>query len=745
MVPLDQISPYMRAAVVATEDERFYQHSGVDPEGLMRATLETLQGNKQGASTLTQQYIKNVKIEAAIVAGDEEGIEAARESDGAEGIYRKLLEMKQAIELEKNYSKDQILEGYLNIAQFGANQIYGVEAASQYFFGSSAAEMTPAEAALIAGITKSPALYDPSKNGGDEDYTTATNRRDTVLWQMFNQGYITQEQYDEAIATPVAEMLNITPSPTGCAGAGISAYFCQYVTQKVIYDGYLSEDIDEARDMLRRGGYTIQTTIDPVKQQQAFDSLVAQIPIRDDSYTPKQGETGISGAISTVEPGTGNVLAMVQNTNYGEATDEDPRATRVNFNVDAKYGGGLGFQTGSTFKAFVLTQWLKNGGSLYDRINAADGQSFPANTWSISCSPSSVSLYEPKNLEPGGGTMTVLDATRGSVNTAYAFMANKMDLCDLRNTTSSMGVHVGAGQIRAADVAGTINEPLYSAQEGSDILAIPSMALGSNTIAPLTMAGAFATYAANGVFCEPRAITAITDRNGAAIEVQGPQCNQALDPEIAAGVTYALQQVVSTRGATGTAAALPGRPAAGKTGTANNDYHAWFIGYVPQLATAVWMGHSEGDIPMMYTRLNGRYYSQIYGGRIPAPIWGDYMAKALEGTEVIAFPDANERLIYGEQADVPYVVGRSINTARSILENNGWSVSVGEGRYSESVGEGAVAAQSATRTTRSSIITLYPSLGPDPALVTPEPTQDPAAPGGGGEGANADPGQGEDD
>lgn len=548
-------------------------------------------------------------------------------------------------------------------------------------------------------------------------------------------------------------MLNITPSQTGCAGAGISAYFCQYVTQQLIYDGYLSDDEDEARDMLRRGGYTIQTTIDPVKQQQAFESLVARVPIRDDSYISKEGEAGISGAISTVEPGTGNVVAMVQNTNYGEATAEDPRATRVNFNVDAKYGGGLGFQTGSTFKAFVLTQWLINGGSLYDRINAANGQVFPANTWTISCSPSSVSTYEPKNLELGGGTLTVLDSTRRSVNTAYAYMANKMDLCALRDTTSRMGVHVGAGEIRAADVAGTINEPLYAAQEGSDILAIPSMALGSNTIAPLTMAGAFATYAANGVFCEPRSITAITDRNGAALEVPEPQCSQALDPEIAAGVTYALQQVVSTPGSTGTGAAIPGRPVAGKTGTANDDYHAWFIGFVPQLATAVWMGHSEGDIPMMYTRLNGTYYRLIYGGRIPAPIWGDYMAKALEGTEVIGFPEASERLIYGEQADVPYVVGRSINSARSILEGDGWSVTVGEGRYSESVGEGAVAAQSATRTTRSSIITIYPSLGPDPALATPEPTEEPESPdesappenGEGSENGNGQWNQGEED
>ncbi|MES6118771.1 hypothetical protein U6M47_12985, partial [Cutibacterium acnes] len=179
----------------------------------------------------------------------------------------------------------------------------------------------------------------------------------------------------------------------------------------VLLDGYLSDDVDEARQLLQRGGYTITTTIDPVRQQQAFDSLTAQIPENDPSYISKKGEEGISGSIVTVEPGTGNVVAMVQNTTYGDATAENPRATKVNFNVDAAYGGGQGFQTGSTFKAFILTQWLIDGHSLNETVNAANGQTFPANTWNISCSPESAATYEPKNLEPGGGQMTVLQAT----------------------------------------------------------------------------------------------------------------------------------------------------------------------------------------------------------------------------------------------------------------------------------------------------------------------------------------------
>lgn len=729
VVPLEGgISPNLQHAVIATEDRRFYEHGGVDPEGLARAVLQTASGNTQGASTLTQQYVKNVLIEEGRVSGDEEAIEAAREADGAEGISRKLREMKLAISLEKVYDKDQILEGYLNIAQFSVNN-YGAEAASQFYFNHSAAEMTPAEAALVAGVTKSPGLYDPSRGTPDDGYKTATDRRDTVLVQMRDQGYITQEEFDVAVATPVADMLQITPTPVGCSTAGISAYFCEYVTNVLLKDGYFGEDLEAARDALRRGGYTIRTTIDPVRQQQAYDSLTAQIPENDPSYNSPRAATrpdvhGISGAISTVEPGTGNVVAMVQNTTYGEASPENPRATKLNFNVDRAYGGGDGFQTGSTFKAFVLAQWLIDGKSLSQNINAADGQVFERNSWNISCSPASASRYDPKNLEPGGGTMSVLRATEGSVNTAYANMANQMDLCALRDTTSKMGVHVGTGSIDPNLLPpNSGSRSLYEEQAGADILAIPSMALGSNTIAPLTMNAAFATFAANGVFCEPRSVTGITDRDGTELPVPEPKCSQALDPSIAAGVNYALQSVVQRGTAT---AAQIGRPAAGKTGTANDDYHAWFIGFTPQLSTAVWMGHSEGDLPMVRTTLNGRYNSQIYGGRIPAPIWGDYMRKATEGMEVVGFPEAQERQVFGDRVAVPGVVGQSVSGATSTLERAGFSVSVGEGRYSANVSPGNVAESSpGGRVAPGSRITIYPSLGPEPA---PAPTPDPNAP-----------------
>lgn len=729
VVPLEEISPMMQAAVIATEDERFYDHAGVDTQGLMRAVFRTLQGDTQGASTLTQQYIKNVLIEEGRQAGDEEAIEAAQEADGAEGINRKLREMKLAISLEKEYTKDQILEGYLNIAQFAVGT-FGVETAANYYFNKPAAELNAGESALIAGVTKSPTLYDPTR-ASDEEYTTATNRRDTVLTQMHAQGYITDEEYEEAIATPVAEMLDVTRTTQGCATAGISAYFCQYVTSALVNDGYLGETEEESRQALQRGGLTITTTIDLERQRQAHESLVSQIPANDPSYNSTvAGVHGVSGAISSVEPGTGNVEAMVQNTTYGQATDEDPRATTVNFNVDRAYGGGDGFQTGSTFKAFVLTQWLIDGHSLNETVDATNGQTFPFETWNISCSPSSASNFEPKNLEGAGGSnMTVLEATRQSVNTAYGYMANQMDLCDLRETTSKMGVHVGTGTINP-DLLPEASEAraLYEEQAGEDILAIPSMVLGSNTVAPLTMAAAFATYANEGVFCEPRAITAIQDRDGNEIEVPGSQCERALSEEITAGVNYALQEVVSP-GATGAAAQID-RPVGGKTGTANDDWHAWFVGYTPQLSTAVWVGHSEGNISMFNTVINGTFYSQVYGGRLPAPIWAAYMNQALSGEAAQGFAEADDEQVYGEELPVPGVRGYSIANATAMLEEAGFRVQIGSNRYG-AMPIGTVETYSPSGVAiRNSTITLYPSAGPAPA-PPPEPDPEPSEDEGG--------------
>ncbi len=695
VVPLDAVSPYMRAAVVAVEDKRFYEHGGIDPEGMLRATVTNIvEGTQQGGSTLTQQYVKNVLIEAGLRSGDEEAIAAATEAS----LGRKLREAKLAIALEQQMSKDEILEGYLNIAQFGPSQ-YGVEVASRYYFSKSAADLTIVESAMLAGITQSPGRWDPVRNPEN-----ALTRRNTVLALMREQGVITQEEFDTASAVPIADMLRVQPQSQGCSTAGISAYFCDFVIKTIVNDPIYGATEDDRRRLLLRGGLTISTTLDPVKQSLAYDAAVGAVPVNDGS--------GISDSIVTVEPGTGKILAMAQNTVYGNATPESPRDTLVNWNTDEAYGGSSGFQTGSSFKAFVLTEWLRSGRSLNDRVDATK-RLFPRRSWNISCAPENRDDWNPKNAESfASGPMSVLDATRESVNTAYAAMANQLDLCNIRSVAESMGVHTA---------------------QGTELSVNPSMVLGSNTIAPLTMAAAFATYASGGTYCAPVSITSVKDTEGAELPIPASNCQQVLDPAIAAAQNYALQQVITNGTARGSN--LGDRPAAGKTGTANEDWHAWFVGYTPQMSTAVWIGHSEGNIPMQRVTINGRYYRYVYGGVLAAPTWARYMRAAHEGLPVVGFAEPDERFLYGDRKSVPSVVGRELASAEATLEGAGFTVAIG-GTVPSERPAGVVASQSpggGARVAPGSTITIFLSGGPAPA---------PAPEGGGADAAAAgtDPG-----
>ncbi|WP_197522209.1 penicillin-binding protein, partial [Occultella aeris] len=709
VVPLSEINPYMGAAVIAVEDQRYYEHGGVDPEGLIRAAVQTLTGGGlQGGSTLTQQYVKNVLIEAGRNANDPEAIEAAREST----IGRKLREAKLAIALEQVRTKDEILEGYLNIAQFGPSQ-YGVEAAAQYFFSRSAAELTLGQSAMLARITQNPAKWNPVNNP-----EVAEAGRNTVLGLMLSQGKITQEEHDAAVAQPIADMMLVSNTPVGCSNAGTAAYFCDYVKSEILNNPVFGETQAERYQLLVRGGLTINTTINLSMQAQAYASLIDAIPVDDPS--------GVSTAVSTVQPNTGQILAMAQNTLYGKPAEGASRTTEVNFNADTRFGGSSGFQTGSTFKAFVLTQWLIDGHSLNDRVDGSTGQSFPRNTWET-CLPEYISSdpYEPRNLEGiGTGPMSVLSATEESVNTAFVNMANQMNLCDLTNTAQSMGVH-------HATLA-----PGGTFDNGFALNVVPSMALGANEIAPLTMAAAFATYASGGVYCEPIAILSIQNSDGEELPVPPQTCSQALQPNIANAMNYALGQVVAD--GTGRPSQLGDRPSAGKTGTANDDSAAWFVGYVPRLASAVWVGFSEGTESMQNITINGRYYQYVYGGAMAAPIWQNYMSQAVQGLPVEGFAAAGDREIYGERRPVPNVGGRSVADATSILEGAGFTVRTGATENHDTVPAGSVIGTNpgaGSLVTPGSGVTIVISGGPAPAPpATPDPGDTGGGEGGGGPG-----------
>ena len=705
VVPLEDMSPYVRDAVIAIEDRRFYDHRGVDPEGMLRALVNNLSGGPlEGASTLTQQYVKNVLVEAGRISGDPEAIDAATETT----IGRKLEEARLAVGLEQKVSKDDILEGYLNIAQFGPSQ-YGVETASKYYFSKSAKDLTIPEAAMLAGITQSPARHDPVRNPEN-----AKVRRDVVLKQMLNQGFITQAEYDESVALSIEDMLNVSPTPNGCAAAGISVYFCEYVVDDLLNSENWGKDRADRQQALYRGGLVIHTTLDPAKQQAAYDSVTASVPVNDPST--------IKMALSSVEPGSGKIVAMVQNTNWGTPSAEEPGATKVNLNVGLSHGGGHGFQSGSSFKVFTLVRWLETGHSLNDRV-VSTRRSYPRSSWNISCGKYEDN-YEPKNLESSNvsGPLPVIEATRRSVNLTFVEMANQMDMCDIVATAEKMGVRTGSG------------EPLTPN---------PAAVLGSNTVTPLSQAVAFATLAADGKACEPMSITKVTDRNGNEIAAPQPTCKQAITPEVAQGATHALQTVVSRQpGSTGANAVLPdGRPAAGKTGTANDDSAAWFVGYTRELAAAVWMGYQEGTKSMFDSTINGQHYELVYGGKIPAPTWRDYVARALEGTPHKPFAAPPSSALFGDRVPVPDVAGRSASEAQTVLEQAGFQVQLGSPVNSGWRAGAVVATNPAagTRVSPGTRVTIVPSAGPAPA---PEPPAQQSDGGGGGGGNGGDNGNG---
>lgn len=625
IVSSENISPLIKKAAVAIEDRRFFEHTGLDAQGIIGAAVNNLTGGRlAGGSTITQQYVKNALIEEGRIAGDAEKVQKATEQT----LIRKLNEARYAIAIEKKMDKDQILTAYLNIAQFGPSQ-WGVEAASRYFFSVSAKDVTLPQAAMLAGITQAPNKWNPLINPRD-----AQERRDVVLTEMADLEFITPEERDAAIAVPIEDTLKVNPIQNGCESAGISAYFCETVVADVLNSELYGKSRSDRIQMLYRGGLKITSTLDPTAQQAAYDAVVAGVPIDDPS--------GLETSLSAIEPGTGKILAMAQNTHYGKATEQNPAATTLNLNVGRTRGGGEGFQSGSTFKIFTLVDWIKSGHSIYESVNTTK-RLYPANKWNISCAPSLAGPYSPNNNEgEGGGMRSVQQSTALSLNVGYVDMATKLDLCDITATATALGVQRG-GLATEADVKqfadmgkGAAKNPLHATRgEPLPLIPNPSMVLGTNPVTPLSMASAAATLAADGKACTPISFTEIKDSSGKVLATQEPSCKEVIKPEVAQQATQALRSVVTS--GIGVNASLGARPVAGKTGTTDSANHAWFVGYTPQLATAVWTGNMSGDTPMIDITVNGRYYPVLYGSAIPAHTFRAFNQAALAGKPIKYF------------------------------------------------------------------------------------------------------------
>ena len=592
VVPSANIADVMKKAIVAIEDKRFYEHNGVDATGIARALVTNLgESGRQGASTITQQYVRNSLAERGYLEGDAEQVSAATEQT----TERKLREIKYALALEKTQSKEEILTGYLNIAPFGPIT-YGVEAASQRYFSKSASELNYLEAALLAGLVQSPVQYDPLTHP-----EAAQERRDTVLATMLDQGVITQEEYDEGIATSVDSMLHPTVSSEGCSGADSSkAYFCDYVLSQFLEDPTFGATRIERERLLKTQGITIRTTLDTAKQDAAYASLTNAIPVGDAS--------GLNDALVSLDPRTGKVLAMAQNTTYGIEAGQ----TMSNYSANGN------FQVGSTFKVFVLLQWFKEGHSAYETVGSAN--TFYPNG-AFKCDGRSITTegYQVNDLAGKTGTMNVVRATGQSVNQAFVNMASRVDFCSIFETAYDMGI----------------------TEDGEVPSPFPANILGSVSGSPLQMASVFATIANSGQQCRPQSIESVTDRDENVLKEFAADCKEVISAEVA-NKTAAL--LTASAGQYYTSTRLgDGRPFAAKSGTTDGHANTWLTGFTPSLATAVWVGHGDNSSQEVSgVVINGVYHSEIFGETyVGQNIWAPYMTQALAGTPIEAVSNAN--------------------------------------------------------------------------------------------------------
>ena len=586
-VELSKIAPIMQRAIIDIEDQRFYQHAGIDLKGTLRALIATGSGTQvQGGSTITQQYVKQILLAAAQTPDEQQ---AATEAS----LGRKIREARYAIGLENRLSKQQILQGYLNIAYFGSGA-YGVEAAARRYFSTSASQLSLTQAATLAGLVQSPSRFDPLQFP-----KAAQLRRNEVIQAMQRAGDISQEQATQALNHPIASDLKPANIPNGCASSQ-SPFFCDYVLTVLSNDPAFGATPEIRAHLLDVGGLTIRTTLNPKAQLAAQKSVNRYIPIKDSSKK--------ATSITMIKPGTGEIVAMAQNRLWGTS---GLGYTTINYGAPLANNGTVGFQAGSTFKPFTLAAALKQRISPYKYISSPSGKTFYNFR---DCATGN--LREPWTVQnsTSSGTFNMLQATAYSVNTFFVGLEEQTGICDPPAVAKSLGVTLGNGQ---------------------DIPQLPCFTLGCFDVTTLDMAEAMATFAGHGIHCNPIAILSITDRQGQSIDTPSASCSQVIDEKVADSVTAILAGVIDgpLGGRTG-AQMYFGRPAAGKTGTTDNHAAVWFVGYTPDLAAAVWVGDPRGgqQFPMSNVTINGTYYSQVYGYLLPGPIWRDSMAGALKGS-----------------------------------------------------------------------------------------------------------------
>ena len=598
-VRLDELPAHVADAVVAIEDARFWTHRGVDVKAVIRAAVaNTAQGEVvEGGSTITQQYVKNTLL------------------DDSQTLHRKAHEAILALRLERRYTKQRILELYLNTIFFG-NGAYGIQAAAQEYFGVRAQDLTLAQSATLAGLIRAPSAFDPT-----DAPEAARGRRDRVITRMGELGLVTEPSAAAATAEDLvlAERTVEERYP--------AAHFVEQVKRFVLDDesGRFGATRTERRALLFGGGLQITTTLDLDLQAAAEEAVALTLP--DPPAFPE-------AALVSLEPASGYVRALVGGRDFfggGAQAKVDLAA------------GGPGRPSGSSFKPFVLAAALAEGIPL-DRVYPAPSRieiPLPEGPWQV------------ENYEGGGGgEADLVEATIRSYNTVYAQLIRDVGPEDAMAMANNLGVD--------ADLP-----PYYSA------------VLGTNLVQPLDMAAGYATLANRGLRVAPAFVAEVTRRDGTVLYRHRHAQTRVVDTRIADQVTDVLQRVVED--GTGVRAAI-GRPVAGKTGTGQEWRDAWFVGYTPQLVTAVWMGYAEEGRRSMVPPATP---FPVTGGTWSASIWQLYTSKALTTVPVVAFPEppppppAARPEIIGvdlSQPRIRNVVGLGAAAAGELLLADGFTV-----------------------------------------------------------------------
>ncbi len=649
-VKLNKIAPVMRQAQLAIEDHRFYEHGALDFKATMRAFVRNSAGDggTQGGSTITQQYVKMVQIEACQAKADE----ACTKEAQAVTIERKIRELRYAIALEKKFTKDQILERYLNIAYYGEGA-YGVEAAAKHYFSTTAAKLTLPQAAMLAGLVQNPDANNPVRNK-----SAAIDRRDVVINRMAELKLITPQQVSAAKAAKFNSK-KVKPTRNGCLGTRYP-FLCDFVYRTLTKTESLGKTTADRINMIKRGGIVVKTAIDPKSQDKAQKAVSKVVDARDP----------IISTMTMLQPGTGLIISMAQ-SRPEMGSSKKKGETYYNYSVSQSLGGAEGYQAGSTFKAFTAAAALQKGIPLSKKYNARSPMTFSGKRFTSCNGPFTLGgNYRPKNSTGTNGVMDMYTGAARSVNTYFLQLEQTTGMCQVTKMAKKLGVELADPNL---DIV-------------KDYEYIPSFTLGVAEVTPISMAEAYATFAARGIHCDPIVISDITTRDGKELDPPSANCKRVISKDVADGVNRLLSRVMVGNG-TGARVRVPGiAHQAGKTGTINNNNAVWFAGYTPELAGVSmiaidktrkpWVGKNKRTNGVSGYRIpkSGVYLEGSGSGDAGLKIWTPAMREALKGLPNTSFKQPPNSILRGKQVRMPSIYNLGIKEATKKLEKAGFTV-----------------------------------------------------------------------